>query len=153
MGDKVFLKVSPWRGILRFGKQGKLSPRYVGPYEILERVGPLAYRLALPSELAQVHNVFHVSMLRRYRSDPSHVLKVPEIEFLEQLTYIEEPVEVLDRQVRKLRSKEIPMVKVKWSQHSSKEATWEVEEHMRAKYPHLFSNVSGEFKISRTKFL
>ena len=74
MGEKVLLKVSPWRGILRFGKQGKLSPRYIGPYEILERVGPLAYRLALPTELLQIHDVFHVSMLRRYRSDPSHIL-------------------------------------------------------------------------------
>ena len=136
--------MSPWRGVIRFGKQVKLSPRYIGSYEILERIGPLAYRLALPPKLSQVHNIFHVSMLRRYRSDPSHVLKVPEIEVSEQLTYIEEPVEVLDRQVRKLRSKEIPMVKVKWSQHSSKEATWEVEEHMRAKYPYLFSNASGE---------
>ncbi|KAK4408019.1 Transposon Tf2-11 polyprotein [Sesamum angolense] len=80
VGEKVFLKVSPWRGILRFGKQGKLSPRYIGPYEILERVGPLAYRLSLPAELSQIHDVFHVSMLRQYRSDPSHILREPEIE-------------------------------------------------------------------------
>ncbi|KAL0445502.1 UNVERIFIED_CONTAM: hypothetical protein Slati_1678100 [Sesamum latifolium] len=80
IGDKVFLKVSPWKGILRFGRQGKLSPRYIGPYEIIERIGPLAYRLALPSELSQIHDVFHISMLRRYRSDPSHVLREPEIE-------------------------------------------------------------------------
>ena len=144
VGNKVFLKVAPWRGILRFGKQGKLSPRYVGPYEILERVGPLAYRLTLPPELAQVHNIFHVSMLQRYHSDPSHVLKVLEIEVSEKLTYVEEPDEILDRQVRKLRSKEIPMVKVKWSQHSSKEATWEVEEHIRVEYSYLFSNASGK---------
>ncbi|KAL2226381.1 UNVERIFIED_CONTAM: Transposon Ty3-I Gag-Pol polyprotein [Sesamum indicum] len=81
--EKVFLKVSPWRGILRFGKQGKLSPRYIRPYEILERVGPLAYRLALPTELSQIHDVFHVSMLRRYRSDPSHILHEPEKEISE----------------------------------------------------------------------
>ncbi|KAL0395414.1 UNVERIFIED_CONTAM: Transposon Tf2-11 polyprotein [Sesamum latifolium] len=73
VGEKIFLRVSPWRGILRFGKKGKLSPRYIGPYEILERVGPLAYRLALPVELSQIHDVFHISMLRRYRSDPSHI--------------------------------------------------------------------------------
>ncbi|KAL0288438.1 UNVERIFIED_CONTAM: hypothetical protein Scaly_2731300 [Sesamum calycinum] len=88
MGDKVFLKVSPWKGILRFGKQGKLSSRYIGPYEITERIGPLAYLLALPSELSQIHDVFHVSMLRRYRSDPSHVIREPEIEILEELTYV-----------------------------------------------------------------
>ncbi|KAL0455716.1 UNVERIFIED_CONTAM: Retrovirus-related Pol polyprotein from transposon.6 [Sesamum latifolium] len=138
IGDKVFLKVSPWKGILRFGRQGKLSPRYIGPYEIIERIGPLAYRLALPSELSQIHDVFHVSMLQRYRSDPSHVLREPEIEISEELTYVEEPTEILDRSVRKLRNKEIPMVKVKWSHHSPREATWEVEEHMRDKYPYLF---------------
>ncbi|KAL2250302.1 UNVERIFIED_CONTAM: Retrovirus-related Pol polyprotein from transposon [Sesamum indicum] len=138
VGDKVFLKISPWRGILRFGRQGKLSPRYVGPYEIIERIGPLAYRLALPAELSQIHDVFHVSMLRRYRSDPSHIIHEPEIEISEELTYVEEPAEILDRNVRKLRNKDIPMVKVRWSHHAPREATWEVEEHMKEKYPYLF---------------
>ena len=76
VGDKVFLKVSPWRKILRFGKKGKLSPRFIGPYEVLERIGPMAYCLALPPKLAKLHNVFHVSMLRRYRSDESYILPV-----------------------------------------------------------------------------
>ena len=137
----MFLKVSPWMGILRFGKQGKLSPRYIRPYEITERVEPLAYRLALPSELSKLHDVFHVSMLRRYRSDPSHVIQEPEVELSEDLTYQEQPIEILDRMVRKLRSKEIPMVKVKWNHHSSKEATWEVEKDMQEKYPHLFPSL------------
>ena len=79
VGDKIFLKVSSWRKIMRFGKKGKLSPRFIGPYEILERIGPVAYRLALPPELAKLHDVFHVSMLRRYRSDESHILPVLEI--------------------------------------------------------------------------
>ncbi|KAL0404877.1 UNVERIFIED_CONTAM: Transposon Ty3-G Gag-Pol polyprotein [Sesamum radiatum] len=131
VGDKVFLKVSPWKGILRFGRQGKLSPRYIGPYEIIERIGPLAYRLALPMELSQIHDVFHVSMLRRYRSDPSHVIHEPEIEISEELAYVEEPTEILDRSIRKLRNKEIPMVKVRWTHHSPREATWEVEAHMK----------------------
>ena len=74
VGEKVFLRVSPWKGVIRFSQKGKLSPRYIGPYEILGRIGPLAYRLALPLEMAQIHDVFHVSMLRRYRSDPTHVL-------------------------------------------------------------------------------
>ncbi|KAL0298737.1 UNVERIFIED_CONTAM: Retrovirus-related Pol polyprotein from transposon [Sesamum radiatum] len=138
VGDKVFLKVSPCKGILRFGKQGKLSPRYIGLYEIIERIRPLAYRLALPAELSQIHDIFHVSMLRRYRSDPSHVIHEPEVEISEELTYMEEPAEILDRSVRKLRNKEIPMVKVRWTHHSPREATWEVEEHMREKYPYLF---------------
>ena len=85
MGDKVFLKVSPWRKILRFGQKGKLNPRFIVPYEILKRVGPMAYRLALPPELAKLHNVFHVSMLRRYRSDESHILPVQEIQVQENL--------------------------------------------------------------------
>ena len=79
-GDKVFLKVSPWKKILHFGKKGKLSPRFINPYEILERVGPVVYRLALPLELAKLHDVFHVSMLRRYRSDTSHILPVQDIQ-------------------------------------------------------------------------
>ena len=79
MGDKVFLKVLPWRKILQFGKKGKLSPRFIGPYEILERIGPMVYSLALPSELAKLHNVFHVSMLRRYRYDESHIILVQDI--------------------------------------------------------------------------
>ncbi|XP_050218604.1 uncharacterized protein LOC126669230 [Mercurialis annua] len=89
VGEKVFLKVSPWKGILRFGKQRKLSRRYIGPYEIIKRIGPLAYRLALPGELSQIHDVFHISMLRRYRSDPSHVIQEPEVEITEKLVYIE----------------------------------------------------------------
>ena len=86
MGDWVFLKLSPWKGVVRFGKRGKLSPRYIGPYEIIERVGSLAYRLALPPELARIHNVFHVSMLRKYIADPSHVLQEQPISLTRDLT-------------------------------------------------------------------
>ena len=100
MGEKVFLRVPPWKGIMRFGNRGKLSPRYVGPYEIIEKVGPLAYRLALPPELAKIHDVFHVSMLRRYRSDPSHILKDSEIEISENLIYVEEPMTIVDHKVK-----------------------------------------------------
>ncbi|KAL0462651.1 UNVERIFIED_CONTAM: hypothetical protein Slati_0152700 [Sesamum latifolium] len=123
VGEKVFLKVSPWWGTLRFDKQEKLSPGYIGLYEILEQVRSLAYRLALPVELSLVHDVFHISMLRRYRSDPSHILRELEIEISKGLTYIEEPIEILDWSIKKLRNKEILMVKVKWSHHSSREAT------------------------------
>ena len=95
MGDKVFLKVLPWRKILRFGQKGKLSPRFIGPYEILKRVGPMAYRLALPPELAKLHDVFHVSMLRRYCSDDSHIIPVQEIQVQEDLSYDEESKAIL----------------------------------------------------------
>ena len=90
-----------------------MSPQYIGPYEILQRVGPLAYRLALPTELSQIHDVFHISILRRYRSDSNHILNEPEIEISEGLTYVEELMEILDWGIKKLRNKEIPIVKVK----------------------------------------
>ena len=123
VGEKVFLKVSPRRGILRFRKKEKLSSTYLGPYESLEKVGPLAYKLALLSELSTIHDVFYISILRRYRSDPSHVIQEPEIEIFEGLTYIEVPMEILDRKVNKLRNKEISLImKVKWSYHSLREA-------------------------------
>ena len=110
----MFLKVSPWKKILRFGRKGKLSPRFIGPYEILERVGPVAYRLALPLELAKLHDVFHVSMLRRYRYDPSHILSVQDIQVQEDFTFDEEPKAILDREIRQLRNKQVSLVKLLW---------------------------------------
>ncbi len=95
VGDKFFLKVSPWKKVLRFGKKGKLSPKFIDPYEIIEHVGPIAYRLALPLEMDKIHNVFHVLMLRRYRSDPSHILSVETIDIKLDLTYREEAVRIL----------------------------------------------------------
>ena len=112
MGDKVFLKVSSWRKILRFGQKGKLSPRSIGPYEILERVGLVVYLLALPPELAKLHNVFHVSMLRRYRSDESHILPVQEIQAQKDFSYDEEPKAILAQEVKQLQNKQVPLVKV-----------------------------------------
>ena len=110
--EKVLLKVSPWNRVMRFRKKGKLSPRFIGPYEVIEKVGPVAYRLALPPEMEKIHNVFHVSMLRRYRSDPSHVVSSETIELRPDLTYEEELVEILAREVKELRNKKIPLVKV-----------------------------------------
>ncbi|KAL5543351.1 hypothetical protein UlMin_007135 [Ulmus minor] len=138
VGDSVFLKIAPMKGVMRFGKRGKLSPRYIGPFEILERVGKVAYRLALPPDLSSVHNVFHVSMLKKYVPDPTHVLEHEPIEVHEDLTYEEQPVQVLDRKEKKLRNKAIPLVKVLWRNHKVEEATWEREDEMREKYPHLF---------------
>ncbi|KAL4032890.1 hypothetical protein IC575_005973 [Cucumis melo] len=138
VGDKVFLRVAPMRGVLRFEKRGKLSPRFVGPFEILERIGPVAYRLALPPSLSTVHDVFHVSMLRKYVPDPSHVVDYEPLEIDENLSYTEQPVEVLAREVKMLRNREIPLVKVLWRNHRVEEATWEREDDMRSRYPELF---------------
>ena len=124
---------------MRFGNKGKLSLRYIGPYEIVEKIGPLAYRLALPPELSRIHDVFHVSMLRRYRSDPSHVLKDSEVEISENLSYVEVPIRIVDRKIKQLRNREIPMVKVVWKNHGIEEATWETTEKMKRDYPQLFT--------------
>ena len=107
MGDRVFLKVSPWKGILIFGRRGKLRPRYIGPYGIMARVGQIAYRLDLPPKLSKVHNVFHVSMLRKYISDPSHVLIDQPVELKDNLTYKEQPMQIVDRKKQILRNKVI----------------------------------------------
>ncbi|KAA3484298.1 Transposon Ty3-G Gag-Pol polyprotein [Gossypium australe] len=114
VGDKAFLKVSPWKKIMSFGRKGKLSPCFIWPYEVIERVGPVAYRLALPTELERIHNVFYVSMLKRYRSDPSHIISRTEVEIQPDMTYGEEPIKVLAREVKQLRNKSIALVKVLW---------------------------------------
>ena len=140
VGDKVFLKVSSWRKILRFSQKGKLSSRFIGQYEVLERIGPVAYRLALPPELAKLHDVFHVSMLRRYRSDESHILPIQEIQVHADLSYDEEPKAILDREVKQLRNKQVPLVKVLLQHHGKEEATWGPKATMRAQYPQLFES-------------
>ncbi|KAL6208832.1 hypothetical protein ACLB2K_019777 [Fragaria x ananassa] len=132
------LELSPWKGVVRFGKRGKLSPRYIGPYEIIERVGSLVYRLALPPELARIHNVFHVSMLLKYIADPSHMLQEQPISLTRDLSYEEELIQILDRNEQVLRNKTIPLVKVLWRSHQVEEATWESEEQMMQWYPYLF---------------
>ncbi|XP_062077935.1 uncharacterized protein LOC133782594, partial [Humulus lupulus] len=135
VGDHVFLRVSPLRGVRRFGVKGKLSPRFVGPFEILERVGQVAYRLALPPSLSGVHSVFHVSMLRKYVSDTKHVLRYEDLELQTDLSYEEQPVQILDRKDKVLRNKTIPLVKVLWRNSKVEEATWELETAMRDQYP------------------
>ncbi|KAH0743021.1 hypothetical protein KY290_032665 [Solanum tuberosum] len=114
IGDRVFLRVSPMKGVMRFGRRGKLSPRYIGPFEILRTVGEVAYELALPPIFSAIHPVFHVSMLRRYVPDESHVLQYDAVELDDRLTFVEEPVAILARDVRRLRSRAIPVVKVRW---------------------------------------
>ena len=140
VGDKVFLKVAPMKGVLQFEKKEKLSPCFVGSFEILERIGPLAYRLALPISLFVVYAVFHVSMLRKYVTDPSHVVDYAPLEIDENLSYAEQPVEILAKEVKMLRNRKIALVKVLWWNHKVEEATWEREDDMRARYPELFEH-------------
>nr|GEV70236.1 putative reverse transcriptase domain-containing protein [Tanacetum cinerariifolium] len=117
-GDRVFLKVSPARGVRRFGIKGKLSPRFIGPFEILDRVGEVLYRLALPPQLSHVHNVFHVSLIKGYKYHPLHVVSYPLDQIRANLSYVEEPEAILDRQDRVMRNKTIPFVKILWRNHS-----------------------------------
>ena len=140
VGDKVFLKVFPWRKVIRFGKKGKLSPRFIGPYEVLEIIGPMVYQLALPPELAKLHDVFHVSMLRKCRYDESHILRVQEIQVREDFSDDEEPKVILAREVKQLRNKQVPLVKVLWQHRGREQATWEPKATMRAQYPQLFES-------------
>ena len=157
VGDMVFFRISPWKGVLRFKKHGNLSPRYIGPYKIVERIGEVAYRLELPSYLDRIHDVFHVSMLRKYIPNPSHVLTEQPVEIQENLTYEEEPVQILDRREQVLRNKTIPLVKVLWRSHTIEETTWEHEEQMKRHYPHLFRyecfNFEDEIFIRREDFV
>ena len=126
------------KGVVRFSKKEKLAPRYIGPYEIRSRVGEVAYRLVLLPELSRIHPVFRVSMLRKYIANPSHVLQPQAVELSEELTYEEYPMAIMDRQVHQLLTKDIPMVKVLWSNHTTEDYTWEIEAMMREAYPYFF---------------
>ncbi|GJR23515.1 putative reverse transcriptase domain-containing protein [Tanacetum coccineum] len=139
VGDRVLLKVSPWKGVVRFGKKGKLAPRYVGPFEIVEHVGPVAYRLKLPQELSCVHDTFHVSNLKKCLAEPDVQIPLDEIEIDENLRFVEEPIEIVERDVKKLKRRRIPLVKVRWNSRQGAEYTWEREDQFRKKYPNLFS--------------
>ncbi|GAV88166.1 Chromo domain-containing protein [Cephalotus follicularis] len=125
---------------MRFGKKGKFSPRYIGSFKILERIGEVAYRLALPPSLSHVHNVFHICLLRKYMANPSHILSAEQIQVHEDLSYNEQPMVILDYKVQILRTKTILLVKVLWRNHGVDEATWELEEIVRQEYPHLFKS-------------
>ncbi|KAM2033022.1 hypothetical protein ACFX1T_014971 [Malus domestica] len=131
-------KLSPWKGVVRFGKRGKLSPRYISPYQISKRIGAVAYRLELPPELSQIYNIFHVSMLWKYVSDPSHVIQPEPLEVNQDVSYVKELVAIIDQQDKTLRNKVIPLVKVMWRNHAVEEAIWETEDLMRNQYLFLF---------------
>ena len=138
VGDHIFLKVMPKRGVVRFGKRVKLSPRFIGPFEILERVGTIVYRLALPPNMSGVNEVFHVSMLQKYTPDPAHVVDWGQIEVDTDETFEEGPVCILDSRDQVLRRKTMRLVRVLWRHYRVEESTWEREDTMRATYPFLF---------------
>ena len=138
VGDHIFLKVMPKRGVVKFGKQGKLSPRYIGPFEILKRVGTVAYRLALPLSLSSVHEVFHVSMLWKYTPDPNYVVDLGELIIDTYGTFEKGPMHIMDSRDQVLRRKTVRLVNVLWQHRGLEETTWECKDTIRANYPFLF---------------
>ncbi|GJU02482.1 putative reverse transcriptase domain-containing protein [Tanacetum coccineum] len=142
VGDKVMLKVSPWKGVVHFGKRGKLNPRYVGPFKVLKKVGAVAYKLELPQEMSRVHNTFHVSNLKKCYSDDPLVVPLEGLQVDDKLHFVEEPVEIMDREVKQLRRSRVPIFKVRWNSRRGPEFTWEREDQFRKKYPHLFTKTA-----------
>jgi hypothetical protein len=140
VGDYVYLKVSPIRGIKRFRAKGKLAPRYIGPYQIQARRGEVAYQLSLPESLSGVHDLFHVSQLKKCLRVPEEQLPTEDLEVQEDLTYIEKPTQILETTDRVTKRHTIGMCKFKWRHHSEEEAAWERENDMKAKYPELFAS-------------
>ncbi|GJR07492.1 putative reverse transcriptase domain-containing protein [Tanacetum coccineum] len=140
VGDRVMLKVSPWKGVVRFGKRGKLNPRYVGPFRVLAKVGKVAYKLELPQELSRVHHTFHVSNLKKCYADEPLVMPLEGIHVDDKLQFVEEPVEIMEREIKRLKRSRIPLVKVRWNSRRGPEFTWEREDSFKQKYPQLFTN-------------
>ncbi|GJW52089.1 putative reverse transcriptase domain-containing protein [Tanacetum coccineum] len=138
--DIVLLKMLPWKGVMRFGKRRKLSPCYIGPFKILARVGPVAYTLELPEELKGIHSTFHVSNLKKCLAKGDIVVPMEEIQLDDKLHMIEELVEIVDREVNRLKQSRIPIVKVRWNSQRGPEFTWECEDQIKKKYPHLFTS-------------
>nr|GEU30352.1 hypothetical protein [Tanacetum cinerariifolium] len=140
VGDRVMLKVSPWKGVVRFGKRGKLNPRYVGPFKVLAKVGKVAYRLELPQELSRVHHTFHVSNMKKCYADEPLVMQLEGIHVDDKLQFVKEPVEIIEREIKRLKRSRIPLVKVCWNSRRGPEFTWECEDSFKQKYPQLFTN-------------
>ncbi|GJT04985.1 putative reverse transcriptase domain-containing protein [Tanacetum coccineum] len=139
VGDKVMLKVSPWKGVVHFGKRGKLNPRYVGSFRVLEKVREVAYKLKLPEELSRVHDTFHVSNLKKCHADEPFVIPLDGLHLDDKLHFVEEPLEIVGQEVKRLKRSHIPLVKVRWNSKRGPEFTWEREDQFKKKYPHLFT--------------
>ncbi|KAI3742520.1 hypothetical protein L1987_60204 [Smallanthus sonchifolius] len=139
-GDLVLLKVSPWKGVVRFGKKGKLAPHYVGPFKILERIGKVAYKLELPPSLGNVHPTFHVSNLKKCLADEDLHIPLDDVHIDETMHFVEKPVEIMDHEIKQLKRSRIPIVKFRWESKRGPEFTWEREDQMKLKYPQLFTD-------------
>ncbi|GJX42419.1 putative reverse transcriptase domain-containing protein [Tanacetum coccineum] len=148
VGDRVMLKVLPWKGVVRFGKRGKLNPRYVGPFKVLEKVGAVAYKLELPQELSRVHNTFHVSNLKKCYADEPLAVPLDGLHIDDKLHFVEEPVEIMDREVKRLKQSRIPIVKVRWNSRRGPKFTWEREDQFQKKYPHLFTKTAPSSSVA-----
>nr|GEU39104.1 putative reverse transcriptase domain-containing protein [Tanacetum cinerariifolium] len=142
VGDRVMLKVSPWKGVVHFGKRGKLNPIYVRPFKVLEKVGFIAYKLELPQELSRVHNTFHVSNLKKCYANEPLAVSLDGLHVVDKLHFMEEPVKIIDREVKRLKRSRIPIVKVRWNSRRGPEFTWERKDQFRKKYPHLFTKAA-----------
>nr|GFC64672.1 putative reverse transcriptase domain-containing protein [Tanacetum cinerariifolium] len=147
VGDKVMLKVLPWKGVVRFGKRGKLNPRYVGPFKELQRVKDVAYKLNLPEKLIRVHNTFHVSNLKKCHADEPLAVSSDGLHFNDKLHFVEKPMEIMDREVKWLKQNRIPLVKVRWNSKRGPEFTWENEDQFQKKYPHLFARTASSSSV------
>jgi len=145
VGDHVFFKISPTRGVIRFGFSGKLSLRYIGPFHIIERVREVAYRLALPPALDGVHDVFHISKSIKYVRDDQHILDYSNLRPNHDLSYKAQSIGIIDKKEKVLKNKTIPLVLVSWDLNSPVDSTWEREDKIGAKYPHLFSSNLSHF--------
>ncbi|XP_024992458.1 uncharacterized protein LOC112526405 [Cynara cardunculus var. scolymus] len=137
------LKVSPWKGIIRFGKRGKLSPRFLGPFKVLAKIGLQASKLELPPEMAGIHNTFHVCYLRKCLANEESVIPLSEIRVDENNQCVEGPEAILESKTKVLRNREVVMVKVKWKHHRGSNVTWEADEDLKRRYPQLFASRSA----------
>jgi hypothetical protein len=161
VGNFVYLRVSPTRGVQRFGMKGKLTPRYVGPFEILEACGPVAYRLQLPYQLAAIYNIFHVSQLKKCIKIPTEVINFQTIKIEPDLSYTEHPIRILDTKERSTRRETVRMFKIQWNHHTEEEATWETESYLQHNFPDFLrakpsiqsSNSNSKYPESRDKIL
>ncbi|GJW64788.1 hypothetical protein Tco_0116672 [Tanacetum coccineum] len=140
VGDKVMLKVSPWKRVVRFGKRGKLNPRYVKPFKVLAKVVKVAYKLELPQELSRAYHTFHGSNMKKCYADKPLVMLLEGIHVDNKLQFVEEPVEIMEREIKRLKQSRIPLVKVRWNFRRGPEFTWEREDSFKQKYPQLFIN-------------